>query len=363
MADAFGGTLDQYGQNKTFSGFWNKYGQYPGNSMVQASQDIYNNAGNNAQQAGNVYNQAGGLFGYNPSMGMGATNQAQSMFGNINPYLSSPNLSSLDMSSPLMGQNLLDQAGAYNPMQAATDRFNQMQSILQPYQDQQNSQLQDQLFRQGRLGSTGGSLQQQGLQDSFNSQANQNLLNAISSSEGTQNNLYNQGIGLANLGLGQQNQAYNQQYNNAALQGNMQNEGIQNALNLGGAFGNLGMNLSNLGLNSYQTGLQGQLGALNTQQGAYGVQQILPNTYGNIYNSAQNYTQNYNAMRAAQGNGGGLSGALGSLAGGFLGGMAGPIGMGVGNSIGGSMFGGSGGISYPSGSTYSSTGRYIFPNY
>lgn len=360
--DVYGGAFAGRDNAKTYGAFWDKYGASVGNPMLGASQNIYNSAGTNAGMGGQVFNQASNLYSMNPQMGLGNMNQAQSMYGNINPYLQSGQLpqafnyqgmqtpQAMNYGDPMMGQSLLDQASAYNPMQAASDRFAQMQSILDPYR-QRDIQRQDQtLFSRGQLGSTGGGIQQQSLRDSFATQDNQNLLNAIQSSEGTQNNLYNQGMGMAGLGLGAQGQAFGQQYNNAGLgmqgqaqyfgqglgldqyQTGLQQQGIGNALNLGGAFGNLGMNQSNLGLNSYNSGLQGQLSALGSQQGAYGLQGILPNTYNNLLQSSQNWGQQWQQNRAAQDNGG-LGGALGTLGGAFLGGMAGPMGTAYGQSL------------------------------
>lgn len=283
--DVYGGAFAGRDNAKTYGAFWDKYGQYTGNPMVQSGQSIFNSAGQNANMAGNVFNFAQGN---------------QGPFASANSIFSGIGANGIDF-----GNGLLQQAGAYDPMAAASERFGVLESMQNPYRLQAGQSLLQSLFSKGQLGGAGNnnianrSLMSYGA--GVENQQQQNLLNAIQSSEGTQNNMYNQGMGMAGLGI-----------------------------NLGGAFGNLG-----------QAQQGGMLSALGTQQGAYNLQGLMPNIYNNLLQSSQNWGQQWQQNRAAQ-DSGGLGGALGTLGGAFLGGMAGPIGSSIGANIGGSLFGGGG---------------------
>ena len=345
---------------QTFGGFWNKYGQQFAQPMMDAGQNIYNSAGTNAQLAGGLFNQAGQLQGMvDPRMGYNMMNAASGAFGAINPYLTNPNLpQSFDPSAYMgLGTNLLNQASSYNPMDAASQRFSTMEAMLDPYRQRDLDYMAQQGYTKGQLGSTGGAFSNM-MSDygaGVENQRQQNLLNAIQSSEGTQNNLYNWGQGLASLGIGAQGQGYNQAFQNAMVNPQLQQQGIGNALNLAQSQGNLGNAVAGLGLNLNQLGYQTQLSALGSQQGAYGLQQLLPQLYGGLYDSSAGITQNRFNYLYGKSNNGGLSGALGSLAGGFLGGMAGPAGYAIGSNIFGQP-------NTQNPYTYQNTGMSIFPN-
>ena len=349
---------------QTFGGFWNKYGQQFAQPMMDAGQNIYNSAGTNANLAGGVFNSAGQLQSMlDPRSGVNYMNAAGGAFGGMNPYITNPNLpSSLDYSQYMgLGNSLLNQASNYDPMAAASDRFNTMESILNPYRQRDMKNMAQQGYMQGQLGSTGGAFSQM-LSDygaGVENQRQQNLLNAISSSEGTQGNLYNWGQGLAGLGIGAQGQGYNQAYQNAMVAPQLQQQGFQNAMGLAQSQADLGANMFNQGLGAWGQSFGTQLGALGAQQGAYGLQQIMPQLYGSLYDSSAGITQNRFNYLYSKGGGNGLGDALGSFAGGVLGGVAGPFGAAIGSNLGGSMFGNN---SYSSPSTFQNTGMYIFPN-
>lgn len=326
--------------SKRFGGFWNRYGQQFAQPMMGYGEDIYNRAGTNAQLAGGMFNSAGQLQSmFDPRMGLGNLNAASGAFGAINPYLSNPNLpQSLDASGYMgMGQSLLNQAGAFNPMTAAADRFSTMESMLDPYRQRDMENMAQRGFMQGQLGSTGGAFSQM-MNDygaGVENQRQQNLLNAIQSSEATQGNMYNWGQGLSQLGLGAQGQGYNQAYQNAMVNPYLQQQGIGNAMQLAGSQANLGNLMSNLGLGAWNQSYNTQLNALGTQQGAYGLQQIMPNLYQNLYSGAQNYTAQAQFGGGSDGGGSGF----GALIGGALGGIAGGAGSAIGGKIGEKLFG------------------------
>lgn len=147
-------------------------------------------------------------------------------------------------------QRALGAFGSYDPMQAAKDLFGQFQDIVGPYQQQQRDQQQAQLLRQGRLGSTGGGIQQQALENSLQQANQQGLYNAFGQAQQAQQNL---------LGLAQG--AFSPQLNYMGLQS--QTPGMWQGL--GQAFGGvggsgLGRSLGTLG-GAFLGSMAGPLGA------------------------------------------------------------------------------------------------------
>lgn len=69
--------------------------------------------------------------------------------------------------------------------------YNNMLSMNQPYEQQQQNSLENRLAAQGMLGSTGGSWQQQGLQNSFNTNHQQMQNQAYTLGNDLQNSAYN----------------------------------------------------------------------------------------------------------------------------------------------------------------------------
>lgn len=83
------------------------------------------------------------------------------------------------------------------------DIYGMMQELMGPEQDRLRQQTQEQLFSQGRLGSTGGALQQQAMEEAIQTQNMQNMLAAMGQAQGLQQQEYNQWLGSTNL-LGNQ---------------------------------------------------------------------------------------------------------------------------------------------------------------
>lgn len=159
------------------------------------------------------------------------------------------------------GLGMLGAGLGADPFQMAQKQFGRMEDILAPGRERQREALEARLLRQGRLGSTGGSLQQQGLEEAIEQSRRKQLVNALGQA---------QGIQQQQIGLGTQLGLFGQQQGELGFQRAMQRlqaqQGLayqaQEALRLGGAFG----------------GRAAQAGA---QQGAFGMQGA---QYGSLAN-------------------------------------------------------------------------------
>lgn len=127
-----------------------------------------------------------------------------------------------------LGQGFLGQVGAFDPFAAAETQFNRLESILAPQREQQRQAQESRLYAQGRLGSTGGGIEQQAFQQAVENQRTQNLVNALGQAQDIQGNLISRGTALSNMPIDLQNQAL-------ANLLNVQGAGLQQLR--GGAFG------------------------------------------------------------------------------------------------------------------------------
>lgn len=100
------------------------------------------------------------------------------------------------------GQGFLEQLGSFDPMQATQQQFGLMESIMNPIRQREQAGMESQLLAQGRLGSTGGALTQQGQQQAFDTARQQQLFNAMQQSQQTQQHLAGLGSGLIGQGIG-----------------------------------------------------------------------------------------------------------------------------------------------------------------
>ena len=163
------------------------------------------------------------------------------------------------------GQNLLGLGGAglfstaqSNPLGLTSTLFNRLESVLNPVRERQRSNLESRLLEQGRLGSTGGSLQQQAFEEAVNQQQLANLSGAFQQAlaqQAQQASLFNQ---LAGLGLNTQSLGQGQVGSAFGLQ-----QGVLQPLQLSGMFGNLQSEAGARALSGMGIGLQGTLGAAN----------------------------------------------------------------------------------------------------
>jgi len=134
-------------------------------------------------QGGQAFDTSGGMMGGVAGMGEGALNvagQAQGAFG------------------------------SFDPMQAATERFDALDSILQPGRERERSGLESRLFAQGRLDSTGGA-RQMGEYEAGIERERANMLNTqFGEAQTAQGNLSNIMAQQGNLGAGVQGGIFNQ---------------------------------------------------------------------------------------------------------------------------------------------------------
>ena len=106
-----------------------------------------------------------------------------------------------------LGAGFLGQVGEFDPFAAAQTQFGRMEDILAPQRDQQRLAQESRLFSQGRLGSTGGSQQQQALENVFSQQQAQNLAQALGQAQDIQGQQIERGAFLSQIPQAQQTQA------------------------------------------------------------------------------------------------------------------------------------------------------------
>ena len=176
------------------------------------------------------------------------------------------------------------QAGMQSdPYALAQSQFEKMESILNPSRNRQRDALEARLLRQGRLGSTGGALSQQGLESAIEESRQRGLYDALQQGMGVQQH---------QLGLGQNLGLFAQQQENVGLEQGLARLGAlqgidQQAmqyLNLGGAFGG---RAAQAGANAGQFGMQGAGMASMANLGAARGQQTALNQIGSAFNDWQ----------------------------------------------------------------------------
>jgi hypothetical protein len=108
-----------------------------------------------------------------------------------------------------LGLGFLNQVGSFDPFEAAATQAGRMNDIMAPEWNRQNLSLENRLFQQGRLGSTGGSQQQGALYEAQNQQQAKNLVDALGQAQNIQGNLINRGLLLGKTPMQMQTQALN----------------------------------------------------------------------------------------------------------------------------------------------------------
>lgn len=139
-----------------------------------------------------------------------------------------------------------------DPFATAQTQFERMEEILAPSRQRQREALESRLLRQGRLGSTGGALQQEGLESAIEQSRRQGLVEALGQGMGIQAQQLAQGQQLGLLGQQQQDVGFQQAM---ARLGGLQ--GIEQQM----------FNLANLG-----SALGGRQSTAGAQAGAFGMQ-------------------------------------------------------------------------------------------
>jgi hypothetical protein len=213
-------------------------------------------------------------------------NQLIGAFGGASPSYS-PETLALGQQATRTGAGFLDSLGSFDPFAAAEEQFNRMEAVLEKSRGRDRTALQEKLLRQGRLGSSGGGIEQEGLESAIEQSRRANLVDAFG-------------------------QAQNVQRQKAEL------------ANTFGAFG--------AGVEDTQ--LQRLLNSLG--QGI--AVESLPLAFGDLgykYTGARS-SHDTNAYASQQQDSGGSM--FGSLLGGIVGSAAGPIGKAAGQYVGGKLF-------------------------
>lgn len=100
-------------------------------------------------------------------------------------------------SQALLGQatGAFGQMGTFDPNLMAAEQFRRMEDILAPERERARQAQESRLFAQGRLGATGGALEQEAFQSAIEQQRKTNLLQAFQEA-------YNRQAQLQQLGMG-----------------------------------------------------------------------------------------------------------------------------------------------------------------
>ena len=117
-----------------------------------------------------------------------------------------------NMQNQLMGaaSGMFGQLQNFNPLSYTQDQYGMLQELLRPQQEKAVSDMESRLFAQGRLGSTGGALQQQAVQDAINQQNLQAAMQAQQSGLQAQQALSQMGRGLFETALTPEQMLLNQ---------------------------------------------------------------------------------------------------------------------------------------------------------
>lgn len=180
-----------------------------------------------------------------------------------------------------LGEQFLGGINA-DPFAAAQTQFGRMEDILNPARQRQRESLEARLLKQGRLGSTGGTLQQEGLETAIDQSSSQNLYNALQQSQALQGQQASLGQQLGLFGQQQQDVGFNQAQARLGGVSGLEQQ-LYNAANLGSSLG----------------GRQSQAGA---QAGAFGMQGATAGTaalLGGAAGQAQAYGQLGSALGSA----------------------------------------------------------------
>jgi hypothetical protein len=203
------------------------------------------------------------------------------------------------------GQGFLGQLGSYDPQQVAADRYAQLQAIMAPQRAREQSSAESRLLAQGRLDSSGGALQLEGLRNAQLSQDAQLADRQFTEAQAAQIAMANLGQNLTGAGAG--------------MYGSLLGTGLQQAQ------GAQGLNAPLLNLLQLSAGLgTSNLAGLQARQSAIG---------------------GYNAQQAQDG-GGFMSNLLPAIATGAGAAFGGPMGAAAGASLG-SLFSGGGSTATP----------------
>lgn len=189
-----------------------------------------------------------------------------------------------------LGTDFLGQINA-DPYAAAESQFAKMEEILNPARQRQREALESRLLRQGRLGSTGGALQQQSYESAVEESRQKGLYDALAQSQAMQSDQARLGTALGSFGQDQENVGFNQAQARLGGLGAIDTQALA-YLNLGSS---LGGRQSTAGAQAGAFGMQGANAQTALQLGqAAGTNQAI-NTAGSALQSyfKSNNTNNY----------------------------------------------------------------------
>lgn len=120
-------------------------------------------------------------------------------FNGVGSFLdSAKNNPNAALASDLAG-GFLGELGTFDPMEVAQSQFDLMSPMLQSAFEDRRLGLEGRQFNQGRLGSTGGAQEMEGLFNSENDAIRQLLFDSYGQGMQGQQHLFNMGSGLATL--------------------------------------------------------------------------------------------------------------------------------------------------------------------
>lgn len=183
--------------------------------------------------------------------------QAQDYFSGTSPEA---------MAASQAGLGMLQSLGSGDPYAMAQSQFQKMEDILNPGRQRQREALQAQLLRQGRLGSTGGSLREQGLEAAIEESRQRGLFEALGQAQAVQQQQASLGSQLSNFG-------FNQGLSRLGAMQQLEKQAMD-YLNMGGAFGGKAASSGAYGGNMLMKGAQGS--AMANLGGTMGLAGMFP---------------------------------------------------------------------------------------
>lgn len=161
-------------------------------------------------------------------------------------------------------QGLFDQLNSFDPVQAAQDRFSQLQEIIAPQQAGQRTAQQAQLLRQGRLGGTSGNAHEAQLAAAQHAADVQLANDLYGQAEQTQRNMLSDALQAGGVGAQQYSGLFNQLPQLSAGMQNVNWQPFANLLQAGTGIGQnrlqTDMGISS-GINAYNSNAAGTHGA------------------------------------------------------------------------------------------------------
>jgi len=221
-----------------------------------------------------------GLFGQGTFGDEGAqfqlTPEMQGLFGNFMNQartFSTQGQTDIGRAAAEGGLGMLQAGVGSDPFGMAQTQFGRMEEILAPGRERQREALESRLLRQGRLGSTGGSLQQQGLEEAIEQSRRSGLVEALGQAQGIQQQQIGLGTQLGLFGQQQQDVGMNQALSRLQAAQGINQQGME-LLRMGGAFGGAQTAANQFGAN---LGFQGAQAGIGAQLGSrLGIAQQLP---------------------------------------------------------------------------------------